>query len=92
MKVIEQVAYTQIRVGGPPANWKDLLVVDLKTKCLVYQIKEANIAEGWIERYIDEIPDNLDNWPYERIHGEFAICQIVEVPEIKGREDIQDED
>lgn len=58
-----------------------LLVLDIDTGKCVYQVRVVNLEEGWLERLVDEVPDNnlLDDWPIERVYGNFKIMRIADV-------------
>ena len=67
-------------VGGPPEDWRGLVIVDLETGREVRDVVEVNSAEGWLIRfrrneqghvYLD--PDRPDEAARERLTGKFEI-------------------
>ncbi len=39
------------RVGGPPDDWNGLVVWDLARDEEIKEVREVNVAEGWVRRY-----------------------------------------
>lgn len=71
--------YTHAKVGGPPYDWMELLVVDLDTGCIIHNLEEVNTEEGVLRRRSDVLPKNLDEWPIEIVQGRFEIRRIVDI-------------
>lgn len=39
--------YEYVRVGGPPENWTELIVLDLDKKEILSNVVEADAESGW---------------------------------------------
>ena len=70
---------TQVKIGGPPDDWIELSVLDLDTGCLIYQVQEINAEEGWLDRLVDKVPEDINKWPMERLCGKFQVVRVVEI-------------
>lgn len=71
--------YSYLDTDNLPDDWAALIVVDKATNQLVHQVKEVDVTGGWLVRLVDDIPENLSEWPVERIEGQFAILRVVEL-------------
>jgi len=90
MRKLIPTGYTHVKMGGPPTDWAELMILNTDTQTLVYQVIEVNTEEGWLERHVDTVPDgSLDEWPSERLEGNF---QIVRAAEIESTSHVRKED
>ena len=71
---------TYAKVGGPPAGWSGLIIIDMSTGAEVPDVIEVSAVEGWLVRanrdeqgciYAD--PDKPDEVATERLVGSFEI-------------------
>jgi hypothetical protein len=73
---------TYAKVGGPPDNWPNVIIIDKATGAEVRDVMEVDALGGWLVRYRRH-PDGshvlgLDEkgytiWERERIEGDFEI-------------------
>ncbi|RZJ47426.1 MAG: hypothetical protein EON87_00905 [Brevundimonas sp.] len=68
---------THAQVGGPPHDWRGLIVIDLATGSPVGEVIEVNTAEGWLQRYVTDesgsVVSDGDGAKRERVEGDFEI-------------------
>ena len=68
-----------VKMGGPPEDWAQLVVMNVDTRELVFATYEININEGWILQGTTTVPeDNVMKAP-RRVYGNFEIMRIVEI-------------
>lgn len=70
------------KVGGPPARWQKLKIIDLDTGLEVSKVVEVNTTEGWLIRYREDAegrpfidPEKPDQAARERVEGRFQIVR-----------------
>lgn len=70
---------TYAKVGGPPAHWQKLEVIDNTSGKLIRDVLEVNTMEGWLTRHIRDGDDNLvldgGQLAKETISGRFRIVE-----------------
>jgi len=70
-------AITYAKVGGPPAFWSDLKVVDQDSGAEVRHVLEVNTIEGWVLRTRHDLDGRVLHQGgeilTERLYGRFVI-------------------
>lgn len=81
MRKLIPTGLTYCKVGGPPVNWQELLVLETKTRRVMNGLVEVNIEKGWVRRYAECLPETLvfDDWPIIEEYGDFVIMRIADV-------------
>jgi hypothetical protein len=71
---------TYAKVGGPPAYWQGLKVINLDTGQEVLDVVEVDAHEGWLisyrrnaEGHIYPDPENPEQAARQRVEGRFEI-------------------
>ena len=78
MALKEDPTITYAKVGGPPADYLMVVVVDDVTNQVVENAVEVNTKEGWVVVSVPNIiksNGNKDKFVLEKRFGEFIICR-----------------
>jgi hypothetical protein len=80
MGLIEDKTITYAKAGGPPSDYKMLVVVDDVTNQIVPNAVEVNTKEGWVVVRIPSITKKNGSgpeWVNEKRFGSYIICRQV---------------
>lgn len=69
-----------VKVGGPPANWRSLVVWDVKARKYVVDIVEADAHHGWYRQALRDAAGNV-----QIRHGEYVTRRVERAIRIEPR-------
>lgn len=77
-KLIE-TGYLRAKAGGPPADWGELLIMNVDTRELEFSVFDIDVEEGWILQGSREVPENFILPSPQKKRGNFAILRFADV-------------